>query len=58
MTYGNLAYVKTLKGVIHTEGGRANGTSNTLEREYDSYAECVKTEFDTEFYSFADEGKM
>lgn len=51
--WGVQAYVKTLKGVIHTEGGRANGTSNTLEREYDGYAECVKTEFYTEIVSVA-----
>jgi len=32
--------------VTFTEAGRANGTSQTLEDNYDGYAECVKTEFD------------
>lgn len=44
--WGVQAFVKTLPGVISTEAGRANGTSNTLEGSYDGYAECVKTEFD------------
>ena len=46
--WGVQAYIKTLKGVINTQAGRANGFSNTLEGEYDGYAECVKTDFDTE----------
>ncbi|WP_099203986.1 peptide-methionine (S)-S-oxide reductase [Scatolibacter rhodanostii] len=44
--WGVQAFIKTLQGVIHTEAGRANGLSNTLEYKYDGYAECVKTEFD------------
>ncbi|MGD6830653.1 peptide-methionine (S)-S-oxide reductase [Sutcliffiella halmapala] len=44
--WGVQAFIKTLPGVTFTEVGRANGTSNTLEGEYDGYAECVKTEFD------------
>jgi peptide-methionine (S)-S-oxide reductase len=52
--WGVQAYIKTLKGVINTQAGRANGTSNTLEGEYDGYAECVKTEFDTEIVSVAE----
>lgn len=44
--WGVQAFIKTLPGVMFTEAGRANGTSNTLEGEYDGYAECVKTEFD------------
>ncbi|WP_417898087.1 peptide-methionine (S)-S-oxide reductase [Bacillus haimaensis] len=44
--WGVQAFIKTLPGVTFTEAGRANGTSNTLEGEYDGYAECVKTEFD------------
>lgn len=43
--WGVQAFIKTLPGVTFTEAGRANGTSNTLEGEYDGYAECVKTEF-------------
>ncbi len=46
--WGVQAFVKTLPGVTFTEAGRANGSSHTLEGEYDGYAECVKTEFDPE----------
>ena len=46
--WGVQAYIKTLKGVINTQAGRANGYSNILEGEYDGYAECVKTDFDAE----------
>lgn len=42
------AFIKTLPGVTFTEAGRANGTSQTLDGDYDGYAECVKTEFDPE----------
>ncbi|MFJ8234179.1 peptide-methionine (S)-S-oxide reductase [Ureibacillus sp. NPDC094379] len=44
--WGVQAFIKTLPGVMFTEAGRANGTSNTLEGDYDGYAECVKTVFD------------
>jgi peptide-methionine (S)-S-oxide reductase len=44
--WGVQAFIKTLRGVINTQAGRANGFSNTLEGEYDGYSECVKTEFD------------
>ncbi len=44
--WGVQAFVKTLKGVVHTEAGRANGKSDSLDGAYDGYAECVKTTFD------------
>ena len=44
--WGVQAFIKTLPGVELTEAGRANGTSTTLDGEYDGFAECVKTEFD------------
>lgn len=44
--WGVQAFIKTLPGVTFTEAGRANGTSPTLEGDYDGYAECVKTGFD------------
>ncbi|MBA2174811.1 peptide-methionine (S)-S-oxide reductase [Halobacillus locisalis] len=44
--WGVQEFIKTLPGVTATEAGRANGTSDTLEGDYDGYAECVKTEFD------------
>ncbi|MDX6152705.1 peptide-methionine (S)-S-oxide reductase [Marinococcus sp. PL1-022] len=44
--WGVQAFIKTLPGVELTEAGRANGSSYTLEDDYDGYAECVKTGFD------------
>lgn len=44
--WGVEAFLKTLDGVVSTEAGRANGTTDTLDSEYDGYAECVKTTFD------------
>ncbi|WP_342387491.1 peptide-methionine (S)-S-oxide reductase [Salinicoccus bachuensis] len=44
--WGVQAFIKTLPGVTSTEAGRANGTNDGLDGEYDGYAECVKTEFD------------
>lgn len=44
--WGVEAFIKTLPGVLTTEAGRANGTTETLEGPYDGYAECVKTTFD------------
>lgn len=45
--WGVEAFMKTLPGVTFTEAGRANGTSRILDGNYDGYAECVKTEFDS-----------
>ncbi|MBI9012169.1 MAG: peptide-methionine (S)-S-oxide reductase [Clostridiales bacterium] len=44
--WGVQAFVKTLPGIKFTEAGRINGASNTLDGDYDGYAECVKTTFD------------
>lgn len=52
--WGVQAFVKTLPGVTFTEAGRANGTSHTLEGEYDGYAECVKTVFDPKVVTISD----
>lgn len=49
--WGIQAYIKTLKGVVFTEAGRANGTTNTIYGDYDGYAECVKTVFDCNLVS-------
>ncbi len=51
--WGVQAFIKTLPGVIETEAGRANGSSDSLEGEYDGYAECVKTIFDPRVLSVA-----
>ena len=40
--------MRHLPGVISTEAGRANGTTDNTQTEYDGYAECVKTQFDPE----------
>lgn len=44
--WGVQEFVRHLPGVIETEAGRANGTSQTIHGEYDGYAECVRTVFD------------
>ncbi len=49
--WGVQAYIKTLPGIISTEAGRANGSTNTLDGDYDGYSECVKTTFDPEIVS-------
>lgn len=43
--WGVQAFIKTLPGVITTEAGRANGSTTSLEGDYDGYSECVKTIF-------------
>lgn len=45
--WGVQAFIKTLPGILNTEAGRVNGNSRTLLGEYDGYAECVKTFFDS-----------
>lgn len=44
--WGVQHFVKSLPGVLHTEAGRANGTTQRLDGAYDGYAECVQVEFD------------
>lgn len=52
--WGVQAFVKTLPGVIETEAGRANGTTDTLDGNYDGYTECVKTTFDPNIVTIHD----
>lgn len=52
--WGVQAFIKTLPGVIETEAGRANGTTDTLNGPYDGYAECVKTKFDSSIVTMDD----
>ena len=52
--WGVQAFVKTLPGVVQTEGGRANGITHTLDGEYDGYVEVIKTTFDPEKVSVTD----
>lgn len=44
--WGVQAFLATLPGVTFTEAGRANGTSQRIDSDYDGYAECVRTRFD------------
>ncbi|EPP24268.1 peptide-methionine (S)-S-oxide reductase [Vibrio fluvialis] len=44
--WGVQEFMRHLPGVTHTEAGRANGTTDTTQSEYDGYAECVRTQFD------------
>ncbi|MFW0787243.1 peptide-methionine (S)-S-oxide reductase [Gordonia sp. CPCC 206044] len=44
--WGVQAFIATLPGVTFTEAGRANGTSTSIDSDYDGYAECVRTRFD------------
>ncbi|APX08109.1 peptide-methionine (S)-S-oxide reductase [Vibrio campbellii] len=46
--WGVQEFMRHLPGVISTEAGRANGTTDNTQSEYDGYAECVKTQFDPE----------
>ncbi|WP_261859141.1 peptide-methionine (S)-S-oxide reductase [Photobacterium sanguinicancri] len=43
--WGVQEFMKHLPGVISTESGRANGTTNATQSDYDGYAECVRTQF-------------
>lgn len=44
--WGVQAFMATLMGVMFTEAGRVNGTSLSIDSDYDGYAECVRTRFD------------
>ena len=46
--WGVQYFFDSLPGVQMTEAGRANGRTNSLDSEYDGYAECVKVIFDEE----------
>lgn len=49
--WGVQGFVRTLPGVVATEAGRANGSTDTLDGPYDGYVEVVKTEFDPDVVS-------
>ena len=51
--WGVQEFVRHLPGVISTEAGRANGSSQTLGGEYDGYVECVQVHFDRHQVSVA-----
>lgn len=45
--WGVQEFFKHLPGVMSTQAGRANGTSNNTAGDYDGYAECVNVVFNT-----------
>lgn len=47
-------FMKSIDGVLETEAGRANGSSNILSGPYDGYSECVKITFDTDRLTVTD----
>ncbi|WP_028117803.1 peptide-methionine (S)-S-oxide reductase [Ferrimonas senticii] len=51
--WGVQEFVRYLPGVINTEAGRANGSSNSTRGDYDGYAECVRVEFEPQQTSVA-----
>ena len=44
--WGVQEFFRHIPGVLATEAGRANGSTQTLNGDYDGYAECVKVDFD------------
>lgn len=46
--WGVQEFMRHLPGVVVTEAGRANGTSDTTQADYDGYAECVRIQFDSQ----------
>ena len=44
--WGVQEFCRHLPGVIHTEAGRINGSTDSTSTPYDGYAECVRVEFD------------
>ena len=52
--WGVQEFLKHLPGVINTEAGRANGLTKSTNTDYDGYAECVKTVFDTSIVTIED----
>tara|TARA_B100000963_G_C22608795_1_gene663879 strand:+ start:1607 stop:2098 length:492 start_codon:yes stop_codon:yes gene_type:complete len=49
--WGVQEFVRHLPGVVSTQAGRANGSSQLLAGQYDGYAECVRVSFDTDTLS-------
>ena len=43
--WGVQEFIRHIPGVLATEAGRANGSSEMLNGDYDGYTECVKVDF-------------
>ena len=46
--WGVQEFFRYIPGVISTEAGRANGSSQSIDGAYDGYAECVRIFFDSD----------
>jgi peptide-methionine (S)-S-oxide reductase len=51
--WGVQEFLRYVPGVLETEAGRANGTSQSIAIAYDGYSECVRTRFDCDVQSLA-----
>ena len=49
--WGVQEFLRYVPGVIETEAGRANGSSQSTASQYDGYSECVRTCFNSEIQS-------
>ncbi|MFT6301100.1 MAG: peptide-methionine (S)-S-oxide reductase [Granulosicoccus sp.] len=49
--WGVQEFLRYVPGVMETEAGRANGTSQSTENSYDGYSECVRTRFNADAQS-------
>ena len=49
--WGVQEFFRHIPGVLATEAGRANGSTQDLDGDYDGYAECVKIDFDIDCVS-------
>ena len=52
--WGVQEFFRYIPGVISTEAGRANGSSQSTDGTYDGYAECVRIFFDSDQLSAND----
>jgi len=49
--WGVQEFLRYVPGVVKTEAGRANGSSDTTDTPYDGYSECVRVSFDSDVQS-------
>ena len=49
--WGVQEFFRHISGVLTTEAGRANGSTQMLGGDYDGYVECVKIDFDVDLVS-------
>ena len=52
--WGVQEFIRHVPGVLSTEAGRVNGSSQRLEGDYDGYAECVRVQFNASQLSVTD----